>query len=755
MAWPYRPAAPGRHALKDIRHTVCRICHAGCDLVVELSEGGEPRKVYGNKHNPTFEGYSCIKGREMPSYRASPERLLTSMARQPDGTLAPIGAEQAMDEIAGRIDAIVKQYGPAAVACYSGTQSFQNYPAVTFTGAFIQAIGSPWYFDTFSIDQPGKGTAPAIHGTWPAGTYTSDEVDAWLLVGNNPLVSMIGGFSVNPAAKLRRAQARKMQLVVIDPRRTEVAAKADIHLQPRPGHSAPILAAMLHVILDEGLYDADFVAQHVKGLDQLKAAVAGFDPETVAEAAGIPAADLIAAARIYGGARRANANIGTGPNMSGHCTLVEYLAMALMTVCGHRRRAGEVRPNPGVLVNPLPAVAQAYAGGSPRIEGGTRMHVRDLAQTACGLPTAALADEILLDDENERIRVLIVVGGNPVSALPDQIKSIAAMKRLDLLVCIDPVLGATTHFADYVIAPKLSLETITTSIVNEALAFGGGGAPGMGFEGPYAQWADPVVPPPAGADLLEEWEFFHGVAQRLGLNLSIPGFAWLKPANAAHMVDLDMAHRPDTGALLERLFEGSPVPLSRIRAQTGGAHYSREPDVVAPAPLPPESRPRLNVGDEAMMAELVAMAGESGFDAEFPFALISRRLHNIHNSVWHKAPNLAKREPHNAAYMHPSDLRNLGLAEGGPVEIVSARAAIDGFAVPADDIRPGTISMAHCWGDLPDTPDEARRFGSSTSRLIFNDRDYDPLTGIPRMSNIAVAVRPRVASPLSEGRPER
>lgn len=721
------------------RHTVCRVCHASCDLLVELSDDG-PTKIVGNKNNATYAGYSCIKGREMPNYRTSADRLLHSVARQADGAHSPIAVDEAMDRIASQLDAIVKQYGPAAVACYSGTQSYQNLTANRFLRAFMNALGSPMFFDTTSIDQPGKLTAPYIHGMWLAGGYNCEEADAWLLVGNNPLVSMMGGFSVNPALNLRRAQARGMRLVVIDPRRTEVAAKADIHLQPRPGHSVPILAAMLKVILSEGLYDADFTAEHVEGIDRLKVAVDAFDPGPVAEAAGISSDDLVAAARIYGSSRRAGTNIGTGPNMSGHTTLVEYLGLSLMTICGHWRHAGEALPNPGAMVNPMPALAQAIPGGSARISGGIKMHVRGLAQTTGGLPTGALADEILLDDEAERIRALIVVGGNPVMAIPDQIKTIAAMKRLDLLVCIDPVLGATAGFADFVIAPKLSLETITTSALNEML---GSYAPGWGYMQPYAHWADPAASVPAGSDLIEEWEFFYGLAQRLGLSLTIPSLAYLPPLDAEHAYALDMANKPTSEALMERLFEGSPVPLANIRDRPGGDIFARAPVIVAPCALPADKRGRLNVGDDELLTELEAMAGEVYSDEAFPYSLISRRLHNIHNSAWHKAPNLAKREPHNAAYMHPSDLASMGLADGGPIEIISARASIEGFAVPSGDIRPGTVSMAHCWGDLPDTDDEAKRFGSSASRLIFNDRDFDPLTGMPRMSNIAVDVRPR------------
>jgi anaerobic selenocysteine-containing dehydrogenase len=738
--------------VNEIRHTVCRVCHASCGLLVQLSDG-EPTKIHGNKNNSTFEGYSCIKGREMPSYRSSPDRLLHSVAKLPDGTHSPIATEEAMDRIASKLDAIVKTYGPNAVACYSGTQGYQNVTANRFLRAFMGALKSPMFFDTTTIDQPGKTIASTVHGKWSAGGYNCEDADVWLLIGNNPLVSMMGGFSVNPAAQLRRAQARGLRVIVIDPRRTEVARKADLFLQPRPGHSGPILAAMLKIILDEGLHDAAFVAEHVSGFERLRATVDLFDPKTVAEAADIAPADLYAAARMYGNARRAAANLGTGPNMSGHCSVNEYLALSLMTVCGHWRRAGEVQPNPGALVNPLPAVAEALPGRPARVEGGTRMHVRGLGQTTGGIPTGALADEILLDDEAERIRALIVLGGNPVMAIPDQLKTVAALQRLDLLVCIDPVLGATARYADFVIAPKLSLEIITTSINNELLG-ASGLVPGWGFLHPYAQWADPAVAPPAGSDLIEEWEFFYGLAQRLGLELSIPSLAFVAPPTP--MIDVDMVSKPTSEALWERLFEGSPVPLSEIRAQHGGGVYRRAPEIVRPSAFAPDQRPRLNVGDEELMTELAAIPSETRSDNKYRYSLISRRLHNVHNSCWHKAPNIAKREPHNAAYMHPSDLAGMGLAEGGPIEIISARSSIEGFAVPSDDIRRGTISLAHSWGDVAGTPDEANRYGSNTSRLIFNDRDFDPLTGIPRMSNIPVDVRPRHAAPdLSERQEDR
>jgi anaerobic selenocysteine-containing dehydrogenase len=137
-----------------------------------------------------------------------------------------------------------------------------------------------------------------------------------------------------------------------------------------------------------------------------------------------------------------------------------------------------------------------------------------------GLPTSALADEILLEGAG-RVRALISFGGNPLVAWPDQLKTHEALKAFDLLTTIDIKMSATAKMADYVIAPKLSLETDAVTLPNERVW--GYGAATTGFPVPYAMFAPAVVDPPDGADLIEEWEFFYGPAQRMGLQLSLEG----------------------------------------------------------------------------------------------------------------------------------------------------------------------------------------------------------------------------------------
>jgi len=291
-----------------------------------------------------------------------------------------------------------------------------------------------------------------------------------------------------------------------------VARFADVYLQPRPGEDPALLAALLHVVIREGLVDRGFVREHVSGFAELEAAVAPFTPHFAAERAGVAAAEIERAARVFGGARRGCGVAGTGPNMAPRGNLTEYLLLCLNTVCGRWRRAGEPVANPGALLPKAVPVAQAQA---PRraFGFGETLRVRGLANSAAGLPTAALADEIL-EPGPGRIRALICVGSNPIAAWPDQHKTRRAMAALDLLVTLDMKLSATARLAHYVIAPKLSLEVPGLSFSMEALEHT---YVAMGYSEPYAQYTPAIAAPPPGADVIEEWEFFYGLAQRMGL----------------------------------------------------------------------------------------------------------------------------------------------------------------------------------------------------------------------------------------------
>ena len=640
--------------------------------------------------------------------------------------------------MATKLQAIIAEHGPRAVATFSGTYGFSFPSSGQFAGAFMAGIGSKMTFSGGTIDQPAKPIARAYLGNWSAGPQMFDDSDVWMLVGANPTISMWGGIpQYNPAKRLHQAKKRGMQFIVIDPRRTEAAEKADIFLQVKPGEDPTLLAGILRVILNEGLVDGDFVSAHVEGIEALRESVEPFTLDYVEERAGVSAALVERAARTFAEGRRGSVTSGTGPDFSPHANITEYLINCINTICGRWTREGENIPNPPVLRAPKEYRAQAVPEDT-NWDARERMRVRNLPVTNIGPPTSALAEEILTPGEGQ-VRALICIGSNPMAAWPDQLRTYEAMQALDLLVTLDIKMSATSKLAHYVIAPKLSFEREDTTLPNEALSGVFGFA--QGYPAPYAQYGPKLIDPPEGSDVIEEWEFFWGLANRMRVPLRT---GWGE-------VDLD--RKPTTSEILEAMCANARIPLSEVKKYPHGHIFDDEP--VKALPREPGNTARLNVGHPDILAELATVRSEPHFEGggyregeSFTHRLVSRRMLESYNSSGRDIPKLMRKYANtgNPAYMHPMDIAELGLEAGDLIEISSARASIYGVVQPADDVRTGVISMAHAWGDAPTEDAKVRQLGSNTGRLSDTTTGFDPITGLPVMSAIPVNVR-KVAEP--------
>ncbi|RAV11310.1 molybdopterin dinucleotide-binding protein [Mycolicibacterium sp. GF69] len=723
---------------------ICRICSAHCGVLATVTDG-KLTKVTGDPDNPMFKGYSCAKGRALPEIHNNPHRLLHSQKRQPDGTYASIDAEVAMDEIATRLQDLIATHGPRSVALYLGTNGLP-YPASALTAnAFIRAIESPMFFTANTIDQPGKQIALAAHGHWLGGDVDFREADSWMLIGTNPLVSKsIGIPGQNPSQTLKAAIDRGMKLIVIDPRRSQTAARAAIHIQPRPGEDAVIVAGIINIIIGENLCDWQFLAENVGGFDKLAEAVSAFTPSYVAERADIPAQQLIDAARLFAsyGHRGGMVNGGTGANMAMHGNLLEYLCLCLTTICGRWQRAGQRVTRPNTLMPAYTAKAQPH----PPYEGwgyGERLRVRGLTDAVCGMPTAALADEILLEGEGQ-VRALINVAGNPMAAWPDQRKTQRALESLELLVTLDTEMSLTSRLADYVIAPKMQMETPAMTQGSELIKYY---AAGTGIPAAYAQYAPRVVDPPAGSDLVEEWQFFLGLAKRMGLQMWFVNFFGGGGGRFMESPPVVLNLNGDTELTTEELFEQmcstSRVPFDEVRRHPHGRIF--DVDAVV-AERDPDCDAKLDVGNAYMLDELAEVLAEdfraARADSAFPLRLIPRRHNNFMNSSGTNLPKLNLGKPYNPAYMHPDTITGLGLESGAAVMISSPHDSIPGVLEADDTLRTDVIAMHHAFGGLLAEDSEFRERGSNVGRLIATDVDYDRITGLPRQGNIPVNVVP-------------
>jgi anaerobic selenocysteine-containing dehydrogenase len=710
--------------------TYCRICPALCGIIVDVDRRTRRvMRVRGDKDHPLSRGYTCLKGRALPDEIHATDRLTGALRRRDDGGFEALDTERALREIAEQLRRIIDAHGPRAVALYVGTR---GYEVLQLAGAraWLQGIGSPSFYSTYTIDQPGKDLARARHGSWPAGFQDVSTSDVVMLVGTNPVVSSVTPYIGMPATnvphELRELRHRGLRMIVIDPRRTETASHADIHLRPRPGTDAIVLAAMIRSVLIDGTYDRSFVDRFARGLDELRRAVDPFTPVLVETRSGVPADDLLRAARLFAHGPRGCAVGGTGINMSPHPSLNEYLLLCLNTICGRYRRAGELVPNPGVLTPGRSCIEGPRGPRAIAGLGGEQPRVRGLRTLYDQMPSAALADEILEPGEG-CVRALVVSGGNPLVALPDTQKTRRALASLELLVTLDVRMSQTASISDYVIGCPMSLEKADATLASD-----------LRFAVPFAQYTDRVIDPAPG--LVEEWDFFKRLASAMGTGWELGGRVGVPIPITIKASEIE--DEPTAETLWERLCSTGALPFSELRAHPHGILADVPDQVIAPAEQPIQAEDRLELGDVDMLDELrqLARSAERGSpDPEWPFLLTSRRMNEYYNSWGQDIAAVRARHGANPAFVHPLDLDRLGLASGEIALIASEHGAIEVVLCAADDVAPATVSIAHCWGG-EDPATDVLIAGSPVNVLVSSDRDVSDEIGMARQSAIPVRI---------------
>ena len=707
--------------------TFCRLCSGRCGLEVDVdSETGKITQIRGDRQHPMTSGYACIKGLQAGELHHSETRLTRALERQPDGSFRQIDTEVALDRIALRMGAIRERHGPDAIGTFRGTQHYTNSTAFHMLTAFIRALGTRSRYSTMTIDQSAKWVAEQRLGNWAAGRQRFEDADVWMFVGYNPLLSVLGnnGFTVlNPTRRLKAAKAAGMKVIVVDPRRTETAHFADVHLQLLPGEDPTLMAGLLHIILERGWQDVSFCAEHVDGLDQLRQAVSPFTPAYVSARAGVDEKDLLDAARLFAlESRRGIAVSGTGPDMAPRSNLAEHLIEALNVVCGRFIRAGEQVQNPGAMSRSRAVRAEVVAPARSW-ESGRRSRVRNLGTLYGEKMSGALADEILQPGPGQ-LRALIVDGGNPVNALPDRPGAIEAMRALDLLVCIDPYLSETAQLADYVLPPTMMLERPDMPLLFEKTA----------YPVPFTQYTGAVLAPP-GPDVVEDWYVFWALAKRLGLEVEFDG------------VPLDMTTAPSTDELLEILARTAPVPLAEVKQHARGRTFTL-PAVTVEPPRPERRGNRFQLAPVDVLAELAQVAAEAPDhnawreQYRFPLRLSVRRSRTVINTSYRQMDFARKRMPGNPLWMHPDDLSAAGIADGSRALLRSAHGELQ-VTVEADtSMRVGTVAICHGWGGSGGAEDSQSELGVAINNIIPAGDYSEEINGMPWFSAVPVEVLP-------------
>ena len=705
--------------MPETHKTFCRFCHVFCGLEVDV-EDGRVVAVRGDRDNEVTRGYSCQKGRAEVERIHHPDRLLSSERRDGE-TWTSLAPEQALDEVSDRLGDIVARHGPDAVAVYTGCGGHRTSAGGPwFVGRFLKALGSSRMYTSFTIDSPSLAVAGKrfFGGPIPCNLLDVERAECAMFVGTNPARShQLNMAQSSPSHRIHEAKRAGMKIIVLDPRRSDVARRADIHLQARPGEDSAVLAAMIKVILDRGLQDREYVDAYVSGVEALHAAVADFDLEYAERRSGVPKEEIEAAAVTFATARSGGAISGTGLHMAGHHNLATQLVMTLNGLCGRYDRPGGMTRSEGPLGHVFTADSPPIGAGDP-----PRSRIRDiqglpgLFGAYSELPTSTLADEILTPGPGQ-IRALIVNGGNPALVFAEAGRAREALESLDLLVVVDLFRSATARFADYVFAARHPFERPDVSKMMDT-----------GYPFPFGHYTPALVDGPEGA--IEEWQVLWGIAQRLKLPLRVG--------------PLSAEDTPTTDELLDALYRHSRVPLDELRKHPSGI-ATGERTMQAGGVIPnmighPDKR--LAAGHPAVLEELAEVrAEEPGGGAAYPLRMITYRMAEVYCTQGQNLPSLASKRSYNPVLMHPATMRARGLAEGDAVWVENEHGRVEGYVEASDDVGEETIAFAFGWGD-PGDPRPAREKGSNVQELTSADQGYDRVTGLALQSAIPVDVRP-------------
>jgi anaerobic selenocysteine-containing dehydrogenase len=712
------PEAEGAIGAGEFRSTMCPYCGVGCGLLVQV-RGGRVTKVKGDPAHPASLGDVCAKAVHLPPTLMTADRLLyPQIRRRRDAQLERVPWELALGFAVDRVREIVAAHGPDAIAFYASGQLLteEYYLASKLARGFVGTNN----FDTNSrlcMASAAAGYARSLGMDGPPATYADiDLADCFLLIGTNTA-------DCHPVT-FKRLRRRKLQapedvtVIVVDPRWTETADLADLHLSLRPGSDIALLSSMLHVLWRESLVDTRFVAERTTGWDQLCAVIERYPPARGAALTGLSANVIVSAALRFGRARAALSLWSMGINQSHVGTDKNAAIINLHLATGQIGRPGA---GPFSLTGQPNAMGGRETGGLSHLLPGYRL-VADAAARASvarhwAIPAERLpsapgrsALEIFEGLTRGEVRAVWIMCTNPAASMPDLDLVEKALRQADLVIVQDAYHPTeTTRFADVLLPAAQWPEKDGVMTSSER----------------RLTYLPKLVDPPGEA--LPDAMILTRFAHEMGWKES---FAC---ANAAEIFDEFVS-----------LTAGRPCDYSGV----SHARLQTEGPLQWPVPAPDHAGTARLYADGLFptpdgRARFVAVEHEDPLeasDASFPLTLTTGRVRDH----WHtqtrtgKSPALTARTPEPILEVNLGDARRAGIQDGDFVEITSRRGKAVAQCRVSAAIREGTCFLPFHWG-------RQAGFYKSANNLTLSGRD--PVSRQPELK--ACAVRLRRVAPLN------
>lgn len=712
--------------------TLCAYCGVGCGMVLQITadpESGRRRvvKSSGDTTHPTNTGRLCTKGATTADMLAGPGRMETPYRRYARGApVEAVGMDAVLVETAARLRAIVDEHGPDAVAFYvSGQMSLEaQYLSNKLAKGFIgtNRIESN---SRLCMASAGTGYKQSLGADGPPGSYQDfDHADVFFVIGANMA-------DCHPILFLRMMERVKAgaKLIVVDPRRTATADKADLYLQIAPGTDLALLNGLLHLIVANGHTDPEFIAELTEGWDALPDFLAEYTPDRVGEITGIPEADIRQAARWIGEAGNWTSCWTMGLNQSTHGT------WNTNAICNLHLATGAIcRPGSGPFSltgqpNAMGGREMGYMGpGLPGQRAVTSDADREFVEDRWGVPRGTLRTEVgggtidmfsrMADGE---IKACWIICTNPVATVANRKTVLAGLEKAELVITQDAFLDTETNdYADVLLPAALWTESDGVMINSER----------------NLTLFRQAVDPPGQA--LPDWQIIARIACEMGYS-----HAFTYASSEEVFEEIKQFWNPRTGYDLRGVTYGrlrqTPIqwpcppgvdtdrhPIRYLNDGVSQTLLVRDDGTVPRLAFPTGS------GRASFFARPHMLPAEMP-DDDFPFLLNSGRVaHQWHTMT--KTGKVAKLNKLNSGpfvEMHPDDAERLGIADGDRIEVASRRGRAVLPAVVTDRVRPGNCFAPFHWNDV---------FGEYLAINAVTNDAVDPASQQPEFKCCAVTL---------------
>jgi anaerobic selenocysteine-containing dehydrogenase len=663
--------------------SICRMCSSCCGIDAHV-ENGRLVKVTPMREHPVNR--LCVKATAMADWLYSPERITHPM-RKVNGEWRKVSLDEALDFIAEKLAVIREHYGAKALVVHLGEPTVGTELS-RVAARFCSLYGTPNHTSGSSIcfvaRAIGHGLSLSRRRLPLMPSY--ENTRCAVVWGHNPRQSRIG-----EEADIRAARKRGARLIVVDPRATPLARRADLHIRVKPGTDCALALGLLNVIIGEGLYDKEFVERWTLGFDRLTKHVKDYPPEAVARITGVPAAQIRQFARMYATARPATISQDVALD---HCVNGVQNSRAISILVAI---TGNLDVTGGNVYNSPLVQANVRVKGNVAVDEVIGINY-PIFNKFVGQTTAMPVAEAIITGKPYPVKALVVQACNPALTWPDSDKVRRAFEELDLLVVSDLFMTETAKLADIVLPAAAFLERkILTDYTSKGL--------------PLVALSNKVVKSPG--ECIEDWRLWAELGRRLGYNDYFP---W-----------------PNADELFRYLLEPSGVSLEQLEQNPGGIFY-HSLDRQRKYEQEGFSTPS---GKVEIFSRTLADYGYDPLptftpppeDPAYPFTLITgtRTIAFTHAGFRHLA-RLRKLEPEPLVEVNPESADKLAIADGEPVVLESPKGSLTLKARVTDEVPPGVLSIQHGWEE-------------ANANLLTAFDPPDPVSGYPAFKTVPCRVR--------------